>query len=133
MCIHILVLNLCICFYLWMWFYFDNYIHYIYIYTILNFLWQTLIYIIIQDGTVNVHTIKEGQFVRTLTPPGCTELTAEITFLSISAQGQVAIAAKDQVRFVYSFIIIHLFIFKTTWFILVYCHMISHTNIFKLF
>lgn len=50
-----------------------------------------------QDGTVNVHTIHEGQFVRTLLPVGCSPVSTEITFLAISAQGQTAFAAKDQV------------------------------------
>uniref|UniRef100_A0A1B6DB47 Neurobeachin-like protein 1 n=1 Tax=Clastoptera arizonana TaxID=38151 RepID=A0A1B6DB47_9HEMI len=48
------------------------------------------------DGTVNIHTIKDGQYLRTLYPPGTSPLHSEISFISISAQGQVAIAAKDQ-------------------------------------
>lgn len=39
------------------------------------------------DGTVNVYTIEEGQYVRTLYPLGCTGLKIEISFITISYQG----------------------------------------------
>lgn len=41
------------------------------------------------DGTVNVYTIEEGQYVRTLTPLGCTGLRIEISFITISYQGEL--------------------------------------------
>lgn len=41
----------------------------------------------IQDGTVNVHTIKDGQYVRTLFPIDCTGPSINITFISLSYQG----------------------------------------------
>lgn len=43
-----------------------------------------------QDGTVNVHTIKDGQFVRTLMPIDCTGPSINITFLALSYQGNLA-------------------------------------------
>ncbi|XP_068086135.1 neurobeachin-like protein 1 [Anabrus simplex] len=48
------------------------------------------------DGTVNVHTIQEGQYIRTLEPVGLTSLDVEITFLALSPQGHVAFAANDK-------------------------------------
>lgn len=50
-----------------------------------------------QDGTVNVHTIQDGQYVRTLEPVGCEELKTEITFLALSSQGHVVFSATDKV------------------------------------
>ena len=49
------------------------------------------------DGTVNVHTIQEGQYVRTLEPVGCEGLSIEITFLALSSQGHIAFSASDKV------------------------------------
>lgn len=43
-----------------------------------------------QDGTVNVHTIKDGQFVRTLMPIDCTGPSINITFIALSYQGKLA-------------------------------------------
>lgn len=51
-----------------------------------------------QDGTVNVHTIQEGQYVRTLEPVGCDGLRTQITFLALSSQGHVAFSATDKVQ-----------------------------------
>lgn len=36
-----------------------------------------------------MYTIKEGQFVRTLTPHGCTGKTIEITYIALSYQGKI--------------------------------------------
>lgn len=36
---------------------------------------------------MNVHTIKDGQFVRTLTPKDCTGPSINITFIALSYQG----------------------------------------------
>ncbi|XP_055544656.1 neurobeachin-like protein 1 isoform X1 [Wyeomyia smithii] len=47
------------------------------------------------DGTVNVHTIKEGQFIRTITPVGCTGANIEISFITLSYQGHIAFSALD--------------------------------------
>lgn len=52
----------------------------------------------VQDGTVNVHTIQEGQYVRTLEPVGCEGLRMEITFLALSSQGHVAFSATNKVQ-----------------------------------
>ena len=41
----------------------------------------------LQDGTVNVHTIKNGQFIRTINPIGCTGCKIEVSFITISYQG----------------------------------------------
>lgn len=41
-----------------------------------------------QDGTVNVHTIKDGQFVRTISPIGCTGSSIEISYIALSYQGE---------------------------------------------
>ncbi|KAG8229067.1 hypothetical protein J437_LFUL005700 [Ladona fulva] len=49
------------------------------------------------DGTVNIYTIQEGQYIRTLPSFGCNErLTAEITNISISNHGHVAFAAREK-------------------------------------
>ncbi|KAG8248538.1 Neurobeachin-like protein 1 [Homalodisca vitripennis] len=47
------------------------------------------------DGTVNVHTIHEGQYLRTLYPAGCEGMCTEITFLAFSTQGQIAFTASS--------------------------------------
>ncbi|XP_049530577.1 neurobeachin-like protein 1 isoform X2 [Anopheles darlingi] len=47
------------------------------------------------DGTVNVHTIKNGQYVRTINPIGCTGLRIEISFITLSYQGHIAFSALD--------------------------------------
>lgn len=52
---------------------------------------------LLQDGTVNIHTIQEGQYLRTLYPSGCEGLATEVTFISISTQGHVAFAANSVV------------------------------------
>jgi hypothetical protein len=52
----------------------------------------------VQDGTVNVHTIQEGQYVHTLEPVGCEGLKLEITFLALSSQGHIAFSATDKVQ-----------------------------------
>uniref|UniRef100_A0A1A9ZKD8 BEACH domain-containing protein n=1 Tax=Glossina pallidipes TaxID=7398 RepID=A0A1A9ZKD8_GLOPL len=36
------------------------------------------------DGTVNVYTIQDGQFVRTLKPIGCTEFCVQISYVTVS-------------------------------------------------
>lgn len=41
------------------------------------------------DGTVNVHTIQDGQFIRTLEPIGCTGMCIEISYVTISYQGKL--------------------------------------------
>lgn len=41
-----------------------------------------------QDGAVNVYTIEEGQYVRTIHPLGCSGPTVEITYLALSYQGR---------------------------------------------
>ncbi|XP_054270115.1 neurobeachin-like protein 1 [Macrosteles quadrilineatus] len=49
-----------------------------------------------KDGTVNIHSIHEGQYLRTLYPAGCDlGVSTEITYLAISAQGHVAFAANS--------------------------------------
>ncbi|XP_021704634.1 neurobeachin-like protein 1 isoform X1 [Aedes aegypti] len=47
------------------------------------------------DGTVNVYTVKEGQFVRTINPIGCTGSIIEISFITLSYQGHIAFSALD--------------------------------------
>ncbi|XP_055643375.1 neurobeachin-like protein 1 isoform X2 [Toxorhynchites rutilus septentrionalis] len=47
------------------------------------------------DGTVNVYSVKEGQFIRTLNPVGCTGANIEISFVALSYQGHIAFAALD--------------------------------------
>uniref|UniRef100_A0A182W0M5 Uncharacterized protein n=1 Tax=Anopheles minimus TaxID=112268 RepID=A0A182W0M5_9DIPT len=47
------------------------------------------------DGTVNVHTIKHGQFIRTINPIGCTGSKIEISFITLSYQGHIAFSALD--------------------------------------
>lgn len=48
------------------------------------------------DGTVNIHTIKEGQYIRTLEPPGVDRI---ITQLSLSYQGHVIFTAEEKGNF----------------------------------
>ncbi|KQS43568.1 neurobeachin-like protein 1 isoform X1 [Drosophila erecta] len=47
------------------------------------------------DGTVNVYTLQEGQFVRTLKPIGCTESCVQISFVTLSYHGHIAFSALD--------------------------------------
>ncbi|KPU78624.1 uncharacterized protein Dana_GF10562, isoform B [Drosophila ananassae] len=47
------------------------------------------------DGTVNVYTLQEGQFVRTLKPIGCTESCVQISFVTVSYHGHIAFSALD--------------------------------------
>ncbi|XP_039966909.1 neurobeachin-like protein 1 isoform X2 [Bactrocera tryoni] len=47
------------------------------------------------DGTVNVYTIQDGQFVRTLKPIGCTETCVQISFVTVSYHGHIAFSALD--------------------------------------
>lgn len=49
-----------------------------------------------QDGTVNVHTIKDGQFVRTLIPIDCTGPSINITFIALSYQGNIILSVKKK-------------------------------------
>lgn len=48
------------------------------------------------DGTVNVHTIREGQYLRTLHPVGCVDPQADVAFLTLSHLGHIAFTANDQ-------------------------------------
>ena len=50
------------------------------------------------DGTVNVHTIKEGQYIRTLQPPG-SAVERVITRLALSSQGHVVFAVEEKENF----------------------------------
>ncbi|XP_011184852.2 neurobeachin-like protein 1 isoform X2 [Zeugodacus cucurbitae] len=47
------------------------------------------------DGTVNVYTIQDGQFVRTLKPIGCTETCVQISYVTVSYHGHIAFSALD--------------------------------------
>ncbi|XP_063708929.1 neurobeachin-like protein 1 [Culicoides brevitarsis] len=49
-----------------------------------------------KDGAVNVHTIEEGQYIRTIYPVGCTSPKIDITYLTISYQGHIAFSVKDE-------------------------------------
>lgn len=49
-----------------------------------------------QDGTVNVHTIKDGQFIRTLKPLNCTGDFIQITYITLSYQGMQTIPTTAQ-------------------------------------
>lgn len=40
------------------------------------------------DGSVNVYSINEGQFIRSLDPIGCTGINVEISFITISHLGE---------------------------------------------
>ncbi|KAL9909105.1 neurobeachin-like protein 1 isoform 2-T2 [Glossina fuscipes fuscipes] len=47
------------------------------------------------DGTVNIYTIQDGQFVRTLKPIGCTEFCVQISYVTVSYHGHIAFSALD--------------------------------------
>lgn len=48
------------------------------------------------DGVVNIYSIVEGQYIRTLEPLGCVGIQIEISFIDISPlQGQIAFSASD--------------------------------------
>ncbi|XP_065200473.1 neurobeachin-like protein 1 isoform X2 [Planococcus citri] len=51
-----------------------------------------------QDGTVNVYTVHEGHLVHTLSPEGCVSPIADVTFVTISVQGQIAFSVTDKVN-----------------------------------
>lgn len=42
----------------------------------------------IQDGTINLHTVREGLYLQTL-HPGIDHLKVDVTFLALSDQGQI--------------------------------------------
>ncbi|XP_075228167.1 neurobeachin-like protein 1 [Lycorma delicatula] len=48
------------------------------------------------DGTVNMYTIHEGNYLRTLYPIGCDNINTDITFITISSQGHIAFSANDK-------------------------------------
>uniref|UniRef100_A0A336KCC2 CSON006833 protein n=1 Tax=Culicoides sonorensis TaxID=179676 RepID=A0A336KCC2_CULSO len=48
-----------------------------------------------KDGAVNVYTIEEGQYVRTIRPIGCMGPEVEISYLTLSYQGHIAFSAVD--------------------------------------
>jgi neurobeachin-like protein 1/2 len=47
------------------------------------------------DGSVNVYTLHEGHFLRTLRPPNGLDL--EVTFLTVSEQGHIAFSTNTKV------------------------------------
>ncbi|XP_055695703.1 neurobeachin-like protein 1 [Lutzomyia longipalpis] len=51
------------------------------------------------DGTVNLYSIESGQLIRTVSPLGCTGVTIEISFVTISYQGHVAFSALDDTSY----------------------------------
>ena len=57
-----------------------------------------------QDGTVNVHTIREGQYLRTLHPIGCVDPQAEVAFLTLSHLGHIAFSASEKVNNIYVYV-----------------------------
>ena len=50
-----------------------------------------------EDGTVNVYTIKEGQFLRSLKPPGVAETDFVVGKLALSSQGHIVIGGHSKV------------------------------------
>jgi len=50
------------------------------------------------DGTVNVHTIKEGQYIRTVEPPQA-GIERSITQLTLSDKGHVIFTAEEKDNF----------------------------------
>ncbi|KAE8751118.1 hypothetical protein FOCC_FOCC002203 [Frankliniella occidentalis] len=51
---------------------------------------------IMEDGTVNVHTIRDGQYLRTLHPVGCVDPRAEVGYLALSHLGHITFTANDK-------------------------------------
>lgn len=66
-------------------------------YISLSFLDLSKLWYYFQDGTVNVHTIREGQYLRTLHPIGCVDPQAEVAYLTLSHLGHIAFSASDKV------------------------------------
>lgn len=57
---------------------------------------------------MNVYTIHEGHLVHTLSPEGCVSPIADVTFVTISVQGQIAFSVTDKVKMTdFSFIFLH--------------------------
>lgn len=44
-----------------------------------------------QDGTVIVHTVRRGQFLRTLRPPGDSCVPAQISELQVGMEGHIVV------------------------------------------
>lgn len=51
------------------------------------------------DGLVNVYCIESGQLIRQLSPIGCTGCNVEVSFVTLSYQGQIAFSALDDSSF----------------------------------
>lgn len=51
-----------------------------------------------QDGTVIVHTIRRGQFLRTLRPPGESYVPAPISELQVGMEGHIVVQTSQEER-----------------------------------
>jgi neurobeachin-like protein 1/2 len=50
------------------------------------------------DGSVNVYTVHEGHYLRTLRPPDGLDL--EVTFLTVSEHGHIAFSTNTKVTYI---------------------------------
>lgn len=51
-----------------------------------------------QDGTVIVHTIRRGQFLRTLRLPGESYVPAQIAALQVGMEGHIVVQTSQEER-----------------------------------
>lgn len=57
-----------------------------------------LLLTVCQDGTVIVHTIRRGQFLRTLRPPGDSCVPAPISELQVGMEGHIVVQTSLEER-----------------------------------
>lgn len=65
-----------------------------------HYIGKKLHFRIFQDGTVNMYTLKKGEFVRTLHPKGCQGVDINVKFIVLSHQGHIGFVVNDQVGFI---------------------------------
>lgn len=51
-----------------------------------------------QDGTVIVHTVRRGQYLRTLRPPGDSSVRAPISALQVGMEGHIVVQTSQEER-----------------------------------
>lgn len=57
-----------------------------------------LLFTVRQDGTVIVHTVRRGQFLRTLRPPGDSCVPAQISQLQVGMEGHIVVQTSLEER-----------------------------------
>lgn len=67
-------------------------------YRLLTLTYPPLLFTACQDGTVIVHTVRRGQFLRTLKPPGDSCVPAQISELQVGMEGHIVVQTSLEER-----------------------------------